>query len=132
MYSLWFQEDLVSGFEAQAGRCDGECWQAEARCASSMAEAASMVAIRNCKSQPSEPVADGDVIVLSAIQPEQQAHKETHRQSREGSIIDFRDEFEMLTMKKYPFHRFTLYKTRKSALQLYQNAPPGSMLSYCD
>ena len=84
---------------------------------------------KTAKASPSEPVADGDAVVLSAIQPEQQAHKETHRQSREGTIIDSLDEFEMLTMKKYPFHRFTLYKTRESALQLYQNAPPGSMLS---
>ena len=90
---------------------------------------------KTAKASPSDAVCDASntagAPMLSILQPAggQQADKQTHRQAREGSIIDFLDEFETLTMKKYPFHRFTLYKTRESALQLCRYAPPGSLLS---
>ena len=77
---------------------------------------------KTSKCSPSDAVDEGSQSagVLSAVQPKE-SQKETHREPREGSIIDFLDEFELLTMKKYPFHRYALHHTRQSALQLHQN-----------
>lgn len=55
------------------------------------------------------------------------ADKETLKQHRKGSIIEFLDEFEAHTWKKYPSHRFTLHKTREAANELHQNARPGTL-----
>jgi len=57
------------------------------------------------------------------------SEKETLKQHRQGSIIDFIDEFEAHTWKKYPSHRFTLHKTREAVNELHQNAQPGTLRS---
>ena len=49
------------------------------------------------------------------------ADKEEMKQQRRGTLIAFLDEFEHRLWPKYPYHRYTLHRTRESAEELRQN-----------
>ena len=55
--------------------------------------------------------------------------RESLRELREGTLVDLLDDFETQVMAKYPFHKYTLHRTRASSLELHRSALPGWLLS---
>ena len=55
--------------------------------------------------------------VLQAKQPSYEA--------RQGTVVEFLDEFEQQTMRKFPHHRFTITRQKAMAAQFERHRGPG-------
>ena len=68
----------------------------------------------------------------ASVAVDEDEDEEQMKQQRRGTLIDLLDEFEAHAWPKYPYHRYTLHRTREAADQLRRTARPGSVVCDCD